>query len=178
MWLSGHPPFPPHACCEQLDLQSDSQTGSPCSARLPPAVCICACDGARHVTAACFAASVSELSSQQTTSWGCWCLFQALRSGHKTSPPLSPCKLTLLWICLIWLLPFIICLAQICVGCLCFPVFLLSLLSNCFPVTWPDSWLGQMSLSHSAVHPDDVSPARRLVVRTCAFFVRTTSARI
>lgn len=84
MWLSGHPPLPLHASCEQLDLQSDSRTGSPHSALLPPTVCICACDDARHVTSARFAASVSELISQQTTSRGCWCLFQVLRVDQRS----------------------------------------------------------------------------------------------
>lgn len=82
MWLSGHPPLLLHASCEQLDLQSDSRTGSPHSALIPPTLCICACDGARHVTSARFTASVSELISQQTTSRGCRCLFLVLRADQ------------------------------------------------------------------------------------------------
>lgn len=57
IWQSRPTPLPLHASSEQLDpvvwMQSDSWTSRLPSTLLPPTVCICACDGARHVTAAC-----------------------------------------------------------------------------------------------------------------------------
>lgn len=94
--------LPLHVSCKQLDLevwtQSDSRTSRPLSALLPPTVCVCARDDARHVTAACLsvraqrpADHLQRLLLLVLSPWSRWVVIKL----HLT---FIPHKLSLLWI--------------------------------------------------------------------------------